>query len=452
MDTRTLIFSLGLINIALSWAVYLYRRASQTETPLLQLWQLAKLVSGVGFILGWSRPLFSPEWMPWLHVGNLMQQVGIGIELLVYVVFFGRAHWVRPILYCMAGACLVFVVSVVFGDSPHAMIVTGTGIAALLYLSIAVLSFSARRQSPELLLLIGAFDGLLGLMLAIKTVLGLSGVHMEPYMGMTINTLVYATAIVVMCSNGFAFLLLVQQRSDRALAEALQKLASSEAAERELLRVAAHEFRTPAAIIQTSMDSLDMLDIRLSPDVQRRHDQIRQAVKRMTDLAGSLISRDRLLGQAVQPRPELISVATLLEELIASYPQTDRLQCAPCPEHWILDADPVLLQIALHNLVDNALACSAASDPVRVSVRCEPDCLVFGVVDLGPGVADDLKADIFMRRYTASGSLTRGVGLSIVAIIAQSLGGEAVVEDNPPRGSVFSIRLPYQDYRPVSQT
>lgn len=332
------------------------------------------------------------------------------------------------------------------------MILVGTGIASLLYLGMSALSLSRYRQSPQLMLLMCVLDGMLGLWLAVKVVIGLVGGELMSYQNNLMNTGLYMLAFVVMCINGFCFLLLVQQRFESALHQALDEVARNEEAERELLRVAAHEFRTPAAIIKASLDSLALIGHDLPETVTRRHDNIRQAVTRMIELAAAIISRDRLLDQAVKPDPQAVPVCEMLSKIAGRYPDETPLTVAECPANWQIQADAVLLHIALHNLVDNGLQHASADKPVMMMARRDGDQgLVLSVADQGPGVPDKLKSAIFRRHHSSSGSLSRGVGLSIVAAIAQAHGGRVWVEDNRPVGSVFSIWLPTQVLLPKGQ-
>lgn len=445
MDTRTLIFSLGLFNLTLALVVFVYERFRVTGTPYLRYWQVAKMVTGVGYILGWSRPLLNPEWGPFIYTGNALQWIGIAIELAVYAYFFGVPRWVPVIRAAMLVAVPVFFITVVRADSNHIIIIVGTTIASLLYLGMSALGLSQCRQSPQLLLLMGVLDGILGLWLAFKVVIGLVGVELVSYQNNLMNTGLYILAFVVMCVNGFCFLLLVQQRFERALYKALDEVARNEEAERELLRVAAHEFRTPAAIIRASLDSLAMISHDLPEALTRRHDNIRQAVTRMIELAAAIISRDRLLDQAVKPDLQAVTVCEMLSKIAGRYPEETPLTVAKCPANLQIQADPVLLHIALHNLVDNGLQHASADKPVMIMAMRDGDRgLVLSVADQGPGVPDELKSAIFRRHYTSSGSLSRGVGLSIVAAIAQAHGGRVWVEDDRPVGSIFSIWLPTQ--------
>ena len=445
MDTRTLIFSLGLFNLTLALVVFVFQRFREDNISHLSAWQLAKLVTGMGYILGWSRPLWSPQWGPLLYAGNLLQWLGIAMELVVYARYFGAPRWVPVIRAAMLVAVPLFVATVVLADTNHPMILLGTGIAAVLYLSMSALSISQFRQSPQLMLLMGSLDGMLGLWLAVKVIIGLVGVELVSYQNNWMNLGLYMHAFVVMCINGFCFLLLVQQRFEHALHQALDEVACNEEAERELLRVAAHEFRTPAAIIKVSLDSLALISTDLPEAVTRRHDNIRQAVTRMIELAGAVISRDRLLDQSVKPERQTIPVCELLHEIVQRYPEETPLTVVDCPAHWQIEADPILLRIALHNLVDNGLPYAVAAAPLVLAARPDSEQgLVLSVADQGPGVPDKLKTAIFRRYHSSSGSLSRGVGLSIVAAIAQAHGGRAWVEDNQPVGSVFSFRLPFQ--------
>lgn len=445
MDTRTLIFSLGLFNLALSLVVFVFQRFRDDDIPHLRSWQLAKLVTGIGYILGWSRPLWSPEWGAWLYTGDLLQWLGIALELAVYARFLGVPQWVPLIRAVMLVAVLVFIATVALAGSNHSMILVGSGIASLLYLSMSALSLSQHRQSPQLLLLMSAFDGALGTLLAAKVISGLFGVELVSHQNNWTNTGLYLLAFVVMCINGFGFLLQVQQRVECALRQALDEVARNEEAERELLRVTAHEFRTPAAIIKASLDSLALIAHDLPEPVTRRHENIRQAVTRMIDLAGAIISRDRLMDQAVKPYPQAIPVSELLRKIAGRYPEETPLTIADFPEQWQIQADLVLIHIALHNLIDNGLQHASPAAPLMMMARRDGDQgLVLSVADQGSGVPDKLKSAIFRRHHTSSGSLSRGVGLSIVAAIAQAHGGRVWVEDNRPAGSVFSLWLPCQ--------
>lgn len=451
MDVRTLIFSLGLLNITLAVVVFFYRKTLLHKEPLLGLWQHAKLIAGAGYVLGWVRPLLPEELQTLAHLGNVMQVLGIAMEFTVYVRYLGAVQWVPAIQAALFFVLPVFVWTIMVPETRHPMIVFGTGVAGLLFLGITVLYWQRVRQSPQLLSVMGATNALLASVLLFKAGMGLSGYVMVPYNANLLNIVLYAVALWVMCVNGFGFLLLVQQQIDRALRQTLQQLAQSEVSERELLRLAAHEFRTPAAMVKASVDSLALLDNDLPPEVVRRHHNIRLAVERMTDLAGKLITRDRFQNAATTPQKEPLSLGVLVDDAVRHYPSETPLRLTlTAPMAQVL-GDPILLRVAMQNLIDNALAYSPQGGEVEIGTYVGPDWCRIEVKDWGSGVPEERKAALLTGRFSASGSLAKGVGLSIVKSIIESHGGQVTLTDNEPHGSVFSLKLPLYSAQSATQ-
>lgn len=451
MDIRTLIFSLGLLNLTLALVVFVYRHTSRNEDPLLRLWLLAKLCCGVGYLLGWLRPMLPPDWVPWAHVGNLMQVGGMAMELVVYARFLGAVHWVPPVKAAMAVGLVVFVWVIAVPVSRHPMIVFGTGLAGLLYVGMMTLYWQRARQSPDLLRFMSVMNAFLAAVLMAKALVGLTGFYMLPYAENLLNILVYGVGLWVMCVNGFGFLMLVQQQSDRALQQALHQFRHSEAAQRELLRTAAHEFRTPAAMVKASVDSLALIDKTLPADVVRRHDNIRLAVQRMIDLAGALITQDRITDGALEPQRQTVGLDVLVAEATRQYAPDVPFKLSLNAPMAVMDGDPALLRIALQNLIDNALVHSQAGEPVEISTSVDETMCCLEVKDHGPGVPPERRAELFTGRFSGSGGLTKGVGLSIVKGIAEAHGGDVTLMEGAAEGSVFRLLLPLQSARSAAQ-
>lgn len=113
-------------------------------------------------------------------------------------------------------------------------------------------------------------------------------------------------------------------------------------------------------------------------------------------------------------------------------------------------ADPSLLRRALFNLLDNASR--YAPEQTVIKVEAHPvfagHRLALSVVDLGPGVPDAVKPQIFERMFRVDseshGHLGRGLGLAFCKLVAQRHGGDIHVEDNHPRGSRFVLELPLE--------
>lgn len=224
------------------------------------------------------------------------------------------------------------------------------------------------------------------------------------------------------------------------LEQALRGLQKAEAEQRQLLSMASHEFRTPAAMIKASVDSLGYLRGMVPDEVERRLINVRKAAVRLTGLADTLIDQDRLQELALRPRKTEVDLCALVREVADKYPAGGALDIQLPPHPVTLLADGGLLGIALHNLIDNALRHGAHG---RATVcLCElADAVELQVADVGPGISDAAKEQVFARFYTVHQDKGKGLGLAIVRSIAEAHDGRAYATDNRPQGAVLVIRL-----------
>ena len=131
-----------------------------------------------------------------------------------------------------------------------------------------------------------------------------------------------------------------------------------------------------------------------------------------------------------------------MDDAVRHYPPETPLRLIlTAPMAQVL-GDPVLLRVAIQNLIDNALAYSTPGHEVEIGTYVGPDWCRIEVKDWGPGVPTERKAELLTGRFSASGSLAKGVGLSLVKSIIDSHCGQVTLSDNLPHGSVFSLQLP----------
>ena len=245
----------------------------------------------------------------------------------------------------------------------------------------------------------------------------------------------------------------------QSLSTALRDVQQAEAGQRQLLSMASHEFRTPAAMIKASLESLAFLKHHIAPEVATRLANMRLASARLLELTNNLINQDRLLDLALKPTLRPIELGPLVSEVLARYPE---------PLHSVLPREPVrvyadatLLSIALHNLIDNALRHGHHAKPglgtglpgVTVSLCVLAGWVELQVADDGPGIADPEKQKVFERFHAIPGHRrnadqagpaqpSSGLGLAIVQSIAHAHSGQALVRDNLPQGAVLVMRWP----------
>jgi len=112
-------------------------------------------------------------------------------------------------------------------------------------------------------------------------------------------------------------------------------------------------------------------------------------------------------------------------------------------EPLVFSFDPDLYELALTNLVQNAIDASSAGSMVFVTVRPSEDDVVISIKDSGTGIPKDHMENIFNPFFTTKAQGT-GLGLAIVAKIVDEHGGSISVESTPGEGTTFQLNLPQQ--------
>lgn len=247
----------------------------------------------------------------------------------------------------------------------------------------------------------------------------------------------------------------------RGLAQAfdqlLARLRTHRAREKALVQDAAHELRTPMAVIAAQVHVL--LHAHDGPERVQAADALQRAVQRAAHLSAQLLT---LAALEDSPTPQAApgDLMALLQDCLAERSRrADDLGVELSlegPETWALAFDHQLLWSALGNVLDNALRHGCGDGSVNSSgpgagrevlVRVERDGadMVVWIADDGPGIAPDEQARVFERfwrspRARSSGS---GLGLTIAQQALGHLGGSVTLGPGlHGRGVGFTLRWP----------
>ncbi len=212
-----------------------------------------------------------------------------------------------------------------------------------------------------------------------------------------------------------------------AINQMLYRLRFSLESERRFTADAAHELRTPlaAARIQAQVALLS------EEEDAHRHalSQTVAGLDRATRLVEQLLRLARLDPLAQLPQPQKIDLTELAQNVAVnvqnSMPQAN-IRLLPAESEYFVQGDADLLEVALRNLMDNAIRYSPENSEVSVFLRGDGRGVALGVQDSGPGVSADELPHLVERFYrstsvTAEGS---GLGLTIVSRIASLHGAE----------------------------
>jgi len=218
----------------------------------------------------------------------------------------------------------------------------------------------------------------------------------------------------------------------------LAALEDSVGRQRRLVADASHELRTPLTAARTNVDLVREGKL---PEHEVRHalDEASVELSSLTSLLSDLVELAR--GTERQLRIEEVQ----LDDLVASVVERARSRAPQATfvsslSPTLVHVDPMLIERAVSNLIDNALKYSPPGAPIEITVR---DGEVV-VADHGPGIAAEDMPRIFDRFYRAAGARSKpgaGLGLAIVREAAEAHGGRATAESTAG-GARFRITLP----------
>jgi len=225
----------------------------------------------------------------------------------------------------------------------------------------------------------------------------------------------------------------------------LDRLEAAFTTQRAFLADAGHELRTPITIVQ---GNLDTLTVRSTEDAETLG-VVADELQRMARLVDELL----LLARSRQPdflHTQATDITDLTLGLLAKIETLDdRPWSIGAIARGSCELDRQRITQAVLQLAANAARHTPASTPVELSSAWDGDTLLFRVADRGPGIPAGEHARIFDRftRLDTRRPDSTGLGLSIVAAIADAHGGHADAHDRPGGGAIFHLHIPCDDRR-----
>jgi two-component system phosphate regulon sensor histidine kinase PhoR len=219
---------------------------------------------------------------------------------------------------------------------------------------------------------------------------------------------------------------------------------------RDFVANVSHELRTPLTAIRGYVEALldgpsDAESTHKFLEIIARHStRMERLVKDLLRLA-RLDARQELLETARCDIKQIFNAVTAdLAPTIEDKKQ--RVTMDVVPEARLVDGDPAKLHDIIRNLVENAVNYSPEGAEVRLGAAQQNGTYTITVADSGPGIPNEDLTRVFERFYRVDKSRSRpggtGLGLAIVKHLVELHGGEAMAENRPDGGAIFTIKLP----------
>ena len=236
-----------------------------------------------------------------------------------------------------------------------------------------------------------------------------------------------------------------------------EQLDEAFAMQRRFSASAAHELRTPIAVLRTRLDVF-----KKKKREQREYDELVDTMETYIDRLSSIIT-DLLefaetseLGETEDVSLDSV-VKTVVDDL-ESVAQNNMInmqidiqpKAQSEAQTFIVKGNTNLLYRALYNLIENAIRYNNEEGSVNITLETRGQECVIIIADTGVGIAPEQRELVFEPFYRVNKSRSRefggaGIGLSLVKTILKRHGASITVSENNPQGSVFTIRVPLVD-------
>lgn len=249
--------------------------------------------------------------------------------------------------------------------------------------------------------------------------------------------------------------------------EMLTRLDNAFSTQKQFSANAAHELRTPLAVLQTNLEVFEKKQEPEMVEYQQLFTMIKEQTARLSQLVGTLLDMTNLKSV---PRTDHVSLEELVDEVFCDLdPVAEKAGISihfddNSSQDWHTDVHTpdasalnnnirnitgsyVLLYRAVYNLVENAIKYNRPNGSVTVSVKEKNGQAMILVKDTGIGISPENQKKIFDPFFRVDKSRSRamggaGLGLALVDSIAREHGGSVKVLESNEKGSIIALMLP----------
>jgi signal transduction histidine kinase len=270
----------------------------------------------------------------------------------------------------------------------------------------------------------------------------LKGIRRILFFNLAISAAISLLALAVMRLIVNRYQARLERMAQSALSHAATEMAIA-GEQQQFVAMVSHEFRTPLAIIDISLQGLKRLEGGLQPEVVSRHQKINRASHRLQELIGNYLTNGRLRQAHLAPDMAHVELFGLVARVARRTEWRDlTLDLDDLPA--TIRGETELLRIVFTNLISNAVKYSPTGGNIRIGGSVNDGFAEIRITDSGIGIAAEDLPHIFDKYYRAPGNKANGTGLGLYLVkqIVELHGGTVSAQSVPGQGATLIVRLP----------
>jgi len=244
-------------------------------------------------------------------------------------------------------------------------------------------------------------------------------------------------------SEGITFLLLILAGAI-LIFRLVRKQLTQSLQQQNFMMALTHELKTPIAVTKLNLETMQMRRLN-SVQLNKLIQNTIEEADRLNALCNNMLLVNQIDFGGYKLTNEKFDFATFAndcaEDLMSRFPE--RKIEADLKDGIIITGDKLLLQLAINNLLDNAIKYSGKDDVVLIKVFQNNRKIILQVIDEGRGITIQEKGRIFEKYFRGAQMQTKGTGLGLYLTkeIVKQHHGEISMRNNIPRGCIFEMRF-----------